>query len=219
MARCRTLRPVTPRTPALLVLLALAAALLLAGCGDDSSSGGDEPAAKAKTTKFEGATADPPKPAPRLQLKDSTGKRFDIADFRGKAVLVTFLYVNCPDVCPLMTANLHTAVKQLGPKANDLQIVAVSTDPERDTPKAVNKYLKKHQVTSEMRYLVGSKAKLEPIWKAWGVISRPDPTDPKKVEHSAPIYGISASGKITTLYASNFRPPQVINDVPILAEQ
>ena len=210
----------TIRNRALLALLALAAVLLLAGCGDDSDSGGgDKPAAKTSTTEFEGATANPPKPAPPLQLEDSTGKKFDLADFRGKAVLVTFLYVNCPDVCPLMAANLHTAVKQLGPKANDLQIVAVSTDPERDTPKAVNKFLKKHQGAGGMRYLVGKKAQLEPIWKAWGVISRPDPTDPKKVEHSAPIYGISASGKITTLYASNFKPPQVINDVPILAKQ
>lgn len=202
------------------MLLALAAgALLLAGCGDDSNSGGDEPAAKTKTTEFEGATANPPKPAPPLQLEDSTGKKFDLAEFRGKAVLVTFLYVNCPDVCPLMAANLHTAVKQLGPKASDVQVVAVSTDPKRDTPKAVNRFLKKHQGAGGMRYLVGSKAQLEPIWKAWGVISRRDPTDPEKVEHSAPIYGISASGKITTLYASNFRPPQVINDVPILAER
>ncbi|MEA2368471.1 MAG: hypothetical protein QOH38_1189, partial [Thermoleophilaceae bacterium] len=65
-------------------------------------------------------------------------------------------------------------------------------------------------------YLVGSKAKLASVWKSWGIVARPDRSDPEKVEHSAPIYGISASGKITTLYPSNFKPAQVVHDVPLL---
>ncbi|MEA2350286.1 MAG: hypothetical protein QOG86_1227 [Thermoleophilaceae bacterium] len=205
----------TTRSRSLAALLLVAVLALVAGCGS-SPDKKKQPAAVGKTTPFEGAVADPPKPAPPLQLSDSTGKPFDLASERGNAVLVTFLYVHCPDVCPLITGNLHTAVQQLGPKANKLKIVAVSTDPKGDTPKAVKKFLAAHQVQGEMRYLVGSKSKLASVWKSWGIVARPDRSDPEKVEHSAPIYGISASGKITTLYPSNFKPAQVVHDVPLL---
>jgi protein SCO1/2 len=207
-----------PRPLPLLALLATVAAL--GGCGGSSSSGKSAgPVAPAKPTPFEGAVANPPKPAPALKLTDSTGKPLDLASLRGKAVLITFLYTHCPDVCPLITGNLHTAVTKLGPKAANLQIVAVSTDPKGDTPKAVKKFLAAHQMTGTMRYLLGSKSELASVWKGWGVASRPDRTDPSKVEHSALIYGIGASGKITTLYPSNFNPAQIVHDVPLLQKQ
>jgi protein SCO1 len=201
-----------------LALVALAAAA--AGCGGSGKADkAAKPAVEAKKSPFQGAVADPPKPAPPLVLQDSTGKRFDLASLRGKAVLVTFLYVHCPDVCPLITGNLHTSLRLLGPKASSVRVVAVSTDPRGDRPAAVKKFLAHHQVTGEMRYLLGSAAKLRPVWKSWGIVARPDTSDPEKVEHSAPIYGISASGKITTLYPANFKPAQIVHDVPLLAKQ
>jgi protein SCO1/2 len=200
----------------LFFLTPLAVAAAIVGCGGSSKS---KPAVRSKPSEFQGAVANPPKPAPPLKLRDSTGKPFELAKERGKAVLVTFLYVHCPDVCPLETANLHTALKQLGPQASKVQLVAVSTDPKGDRPKAVNEFLARHQVTGEMRYLIGSKAQLAKVWQTWGIISKRDPSAPGKVGHSALTYGISASGKITTLYPSNFGPPQIVHDVPILAKQ
>jgi protein SCO1/2 len=204
--------------PALAAAL-VAALALLAGCGGSSSGKTTGSGVHSKPTPFQGAVATPPKPAPALRLTDSTGRELDLASLRGKAVLVTFLYTHCPDVCPLIAGNLHTSLKKLGPRASQVQVVAVSTDPKGDTPKATKRFLAQHRVTGEMRYLLGSKSELAAVWKAWGVIARPDRTDPSKVEHSAPIYGISASGKITTLYPSNFNPAQIVNDVPILAKQ
>jgi protein SCO1 len=201
-----------------LLALALIAAIL-AGCG---SSGDKKPAVESKSsgsTQFQGGVANPPKPAPALRLRDSTGKPFDLATLRGKAVLISFQYVHCPDECPLMTANLHTALKQLGPDASKVQVVAVSTDPKGDKPKAVNAYLAKHQVTNEMRYLIGSKRALAKVWKLWGIQSKPDPSAPGKVGHSALTYGISASGKITTLFPSNFPAAGLAHDARILTKQ
>ena len=74
-------------------------------------------------------------------------------------------------------------------------------------------------MTGTMRYLIGSKSTLGAVWKKWAIVARPDRASPDKVEHSALIYGISASGKITTLYPANFKPAQMVNDVPILAKQ
>jgi protein SCO1/2 len=209
----------TPRRRLLLAIALLVALLLLSGCGGSSSRRSGTPAAESKQSQFQGAEATPPKPAPALRLGDSTGRRFDLSSLRGKAVLVTFLYVHCPDVCPLIAGNMHTALRQLGPEASNVKVVAVSTDPKGDRPKDVKEFLAKHQVTGEMRYLLGSKAQLAKVWKAWGIISRPGPRGSNQVGHSAPIYGISASGKITTLYPSNFNPAQIVHDVPVLAKQ
>jgi protein SCO1/2 len=199
------------------VLCALA--LAVAGCGSSSSKpkGGSGISGKGKSDKFAGAVATPPKPAPPLVLRDSNGKQVDIARYRGKAVLVTFIYSHCPDVCPLIVGNLHSTLAKLGPQASKVQILAVSTDPRGDKPAAVNKFVAAHQMTGRMEYLLGSGSQLGAVWKAWGIVSRPAKKHPDQVEHSAPIYGISASGKITTLYPSNFEPAMIVHDAPVLA--
>jgi protein SCO1/2 len=219
------------RLPLALVLATLALAGLAACGGDDDDSGeksASEPNAKNVSGSGEkkngmpdyaGAVATPPKPAPPLELKDSNGKPFDISKYRGKAVLVTWLYVKCPDICPLIVSNLKVAQTKLGDKAKDVVIVAVSTDPERDTPKAVNKFIDARGMSGRMQYLVGAEGELGRAWKNWGIVAEPAAANPELIEHSSPIYGISASGKITTLYPANFKPDQIVHDVPLLAQQ
>jgi protein SCO1/2 len=210
----------------LLVALAVVASLGIAaaGCGGDDDDGADSGKTKAvaekpSTPDYEGAVATPPKAAPPLVLKDSKGKTFDIAEHRGKVVLVTWLYVNCPDICPLIASNLKVAKTKLGARGKDLEIVAVSTDPKRDKPKAVNKFLAERGVTDTMQYLVGSKRELGLTWKNWGVVVEPAAANPDLIDHYSAIYGISASGKITTLYPANFKPDDIVHDVPLLAQQ
>lgn len=136
-------------------------------------------------------------------------------------MLVTFIYDHCPDICPLIVGNLHTARAELGPKASDLQIIAVSVDPRGDTPKTVKAFLAEHQMTGRMEYLIGSRAQLERTWRDWNIVAKSSPSqgNPDAVEHSALIYGINGSGRMTTLYPSNFKPQQIVHDVPILASQ
>jgi protein SCO1/2 len=206
----------TRRLPLLLLTLVLA----VGGCGGSSGEKKETgTTAKGKAPSYQGAVATPPKPVPPLVLKDSTGKTVDISKFRGKAVLVTWLYVHCPDVCPLIAGNIHTALAKLGAKASDVKVIAVSTDPRGDKPATVEKFLAEHQVKGEMTYLVGSKQQLQAAWKNWGIVARPDKSNPERVEHSAPIYGVSASGKITTLYPANFKPAMIVHDAPLLAAQ
>jgi protein SCO1/2 len=206
-------------------MVALVAGLgVLAGCGGSSSSSESDSQASTSTNStdtpadYAGATANPPKPAPPLKLDDSLGTPVNIDDYRGKAVLVTFLYDHCPDICPTIVSNLRVAQNELGPQAEDMQIIAVSVDPKGDTPKTVNAFLKDHLMTGRMEYLIGSPAELGKVWKDWNITSREDPKNRELLEHSALIYGISASGEITTLYPSNFKPQQIVHDVPRLAD-
>jgi protein SCO1/2 len=169
------------------------------------------------SSSYAGSLASPPEPAPPLTLRNYKGERVDISSYRGEAVLLTFIYTHCPDVCPLIVGNLHTAQQQLGAQAAKAQILAVSVDSRGDTPKTVARFLAAHRMTGRMQYLIGSTPELAKVWKAWGVGSERDAKNPDLVEHSGLVYGISASGKITTLYAANFKPAEVVHDVPLLA--
>ncbi len=199
------------------ILPLVATALVIAGCGG-SGSGSHTTSTGAE---FAGTKATPTKPAPPLKLEDSLGRPVNIEDYRGNAVLVTFIYDHCPDICPLIVGNLHTAQNELRSEANQLQIIAVSVDPKGDTPKTVNAFLKEHQMTGRMEYLIGPRPQLERVWRDWHIVSKATPTknSPAAVEHSALIYGVSGSGELTTLYPANFKPAQIVHDVPILASQ
>jgi cytochrome oxidase Cu insertion factor (SCO1/SenC/PrrC family) len=107
-----------------------------AGCGSHSRPRG----ATTPGATFEGLAIQPPKPAPALAL-NYAGQPVKLSTFRGKAVLVTFVYTHCPDVCPLIVANLAAAQRQLGSEARHLQVIAVTVDPEHDTRRAVQQFL------------------------------------------------------------------------------
>jgi protein SCO1 len=200
------------------VTVAMVAAIAGCGGGDGGSASTGKPKrAVAPAAKFSGAVANPPKPAAPLVLRDYRGRLVDLNRFRGRAVLVTFIYTHCPDVCPLIVGNLKVARTKLGQDGRKLQILAVSTDPRGDTPKAVRKFLHEHAMTGRMDYLIGSRPQLARVWRRWGIIAKADRANPERVEHSALIYGISASGKLTTLYPANFKPEQIVHDVPKLA--
>jgi protein SCO1/2 len=193
-------------------LLLAGLALTGAGCGGSEAT---------STPRLLGTPAIPEKPAPPLNLRDSQGQPFSLEGDRGKVVLVTFIYTHCPDVCPLIVGNLRTAQNQLGAKAGDLRIVAVSVDPRGDTAGSVNAFLRAHDMTGRMRYLIGSRPELERVWAAWYVLSQASPkkTDPDFVEHSAMVYAVDADGKIAALYPPSFSPGEIVHDVPILASR
>jgi protein SCO1/2 len=210
----------SPILPSARIRLAGAAALVLLAVAGGVGCGSSDPGSTTTTrVSLAGGAVKRPEPVPPLRLDNSLGEPVNIADFQGKAVLVTFIYDHCPDVCPLIVGNLRTAQTELGDEADKVQVIAVSVDPKGDTPKTVKKFLADHQMTGRMQYLIGSRPQLEKVWTDWDIISRNSPkrTDPDAVEHSALVYGISASGDITAVYPANFKPKQIVHDVPILA--
>lgn len=198
-----------------LVLVAGGVALLTVGGSSGSTS---KPAASAQAKFAAEGTLTPVRAAPPLQLRNYLGEQVNLDSYRGKAVLVTFLYTNCPDVCPLITANLRVAQNLMGAaETAKVQMIAVSVDPNGDTRRAVGSFLARHQMTGRMKYLVGSAHELAAVWQAWGVGSERDVQKPQFVNHSGLIYGITGSGRRLTIYAANFKPSDIAHDVPLLA--
>jgi protein SCO1 len=197
----------------LVAIAGVVAVVAIGGNGGSQASG-----ARGGHGEFKAAEVfSTPTPAPGLALRNYLGQPVNIDSYRGKAVLVTFLYTNCPDVCPLITASLHSALELLGKEDSKVQVIAVSVDPRGDTPKAVAAFLARHEMTGRMQYLIGSAHELGRVWKAWGVGSERDAEQPQFINHTGLVYGISGSGRRTTIYAANFIPAEVAHDVPLLA--
>ncbi|MEV7414325.1 SCO family protein [Streptomyces sp. NPDC089919] len=124
--------------------LAVAAALALSACGSDSDKNNAVAEVNAPAKSKPGTVLDRPFQKPGLILTDTHGKQFDLrAQTKGKPTLIYFGYTHCPDVCPLTMSNIAVAKKALPQAEQDkLQVVFVTTDPERDTPASLGTWLK-----------------------------------------------------------------------------
>jgi len=127
------------------------------------------PAQQGESDAFRGGIVTPPLPKPRFVLTDTSGARFDFWNrTQGSVTLLFFGYTNCPDQCPMHMANIGVALKKLPPGlANQVKLVFVTTDPARDTPAELRRWLDsfdKHFVG-----LTGNEAALEAAQKAAGV--------------------------------------------------
>src|SRR5215510_8235428 len=94
-----------------------------------------------------GESADLPKigPAPAFSLTTQEGARLTLQDLRGKVVAVTFIYASCADTCPLLTAKLAGLQARLGTDfGTKVFFVAITVDPERDTPQVLKGYAQAH---------------------------------------------------------------------------
>ena len=165
--RPRRRPPGTRRLRRAILVAALLIAVVVAGCG--GSGAGSGAGGSTGGSGLQGLILKPLKPAPALALHNYTGQPVSLAALRGKAVLVTFVYTHCPNVCPLIVSGLAAAQRGLGKEAARLKILAVTVDPRRDTPAAIRTFLAARGATGRMDYLLGSAAQLRRTWKAWDV--------------------------------------------------
>ncbi|MFK0117302.1 SCO family protein [Streptomyces sp. NPDC090994] len=125
--------------------LLAAASLTLTACGSGDDAGSPVTVVSEDASSQQAATVlDKPFDKPDLVLTDTQGEKYDLREeTAGKPTLIYFGYTNCPDVCPLTMNNIAVAKKQL-PQAeqDELRVVFVTSDPERDTPAALGKWLK-----------------------------------------------------------------------------
>jgi protein SCO1/2 len=168
------------------------------------------------TKAFAGGELTPPRVAPPLSLHDASGRRFTLNAQRGRYVLVTFIYTHCPDVCPLITSNLNTVLRTLGPTAN-VDVLAVSVDPKGDTPAAVHAYVKAKHLEPTFHFLIGTRAELRPVWAAWHVLAVD--RKPGLVDHAAYTALVDPAGKERVLYDAQVNAQQVLHDLRLLKNQ
>jgi protein SCO1/2 len=151
--------------------------------------------------------------APAFSLRDQNGSRVNMAQFRGRPLIVTFLYSHCKDTCPVEARLINQAVQELG--SPPAAVLAFTVDPGHDTRASVRAFLRKEKITAPFRWVLGTKAQLAPVWKGYAIT--PQRTDE---EHMARIVLIDKRGMQRVGYPfDQTTPDRIAHDMRLLARQ
>lgn len=143
-------------------------------------------------------------------------ERIDTRDLRGKPYVVTFLYTDCVDVCPLIATELGQALERLG---RDVPVIAVSADPEGDTEVAVRRWFAERDLPDSFRYVIGTEEDLRPVWDAYYAAPQPDDRDVSA--HSASIWLIDGQGRLRSKFSGGIPvpPADIAHDLRVLLDE
>ncbi|WP_030938732.1 SCO family protein [Streptomyces sp. NRRL S-646] len=175
------------KTFAAAALLA-AATLTLSACGSGDDSNSPVAVVSEDTAQKPATVLDKPFEKPDLVLTDTQGKKYDFRkETAGRPTLIYFGYTHCPDICPLTMNNLAVAKKQL-PKAEQdkLRVVFVTTDPQRDTPAELGKWLR--GIDPQFVGLSGDFATIQAGARTLGISIEPTHKD-KKTGKTVSVHG------------------------------
>lgn len=132
--------------------------------------------------------------AAQLPLVDTQGRPARLADYRGRALVLFFGFVRCPDVCPTRLYELAQAMKALGPDRERVQVLLVTVDPERDTPALLKGYVAAFDPA--FGGLTGTTAQVDALAKRLYVAYRKVPLGADyTMDHSAATYLVDPQGR------------------------
>lgn len=206
------------------VLTALLLVSLLALACDPASS--TSIAAQGLTTQADGWRGLPleaERSLPAVTFEEISGEPFDLAgDLRGTPSLVFFGYTSCPDFCPAHLAAIASAMSLSRVSYDDLQVVFVSVDPERDTPERIEDYLGYFDAR-----MIGLRAPLDVVQEALDALDLPGPvidgTNPRDggalIAHPAQVIGFDADGQAQRTWPFGVRRSDWVTDLPRIVEE
>lgn len=162
--------------------------------------------------------AEPYPPAPEIALTRGNGNSFRLSELRGNIVLLFFGYTSCPDVCPTTMAQMKSALEKVGEdKAQQVKVVFVTVDPQRDTPERVQEYV--NHFNSEFIGLSGTESELQKAWNGYGVfrqIVEGTSAAGYLVDHTARVTLIDQDGNLRVSYGFETPVDDIVHDLKLL---
>ncbi|PWK06994.1 SCO family protein [Tumebacillus permanentifrigoris] len=157
-------------------------------------------------------------PAPNFTLQNIDGGNTTFHDEQGKVRLVEFFFANCPDICPLTTANMAHIQDQLKQKnefGKDVEFVSISFDPERDTNEVLKQYADRlHMDRSGWKVLRGTPEQTAQVADQFGVYLEKQ-ADGTFVHSTRSLYLVDRNNQIRKVYQMGNEMPtdEVYNDI------
>lgn len=156
-----------------------------------------------------GAVYDTPVPVADFTLSDQTGQPFTFSSARGKVVVMAFLFTHCGDVCPFSAIKMRLALDQLGEAAQNVELVVVDTDPERDTVPVLAQYSRELGLYNKWHMVTGPLADMQKLYQSLKITVIKESDDdvqstvknasdlgislPQKDKTDSPLFGLSDS--------------------------
>ena len=178
--------------------------------------------AQQNTENYRGGLVTPPLPKPGFVLTDTSGAAFDFRQkTEGYVTLLFFGYTYCPDQCPMHMANLSAALKRLpAGMANQVKLVFVTTDPARDSPPVLRRWLDlfdRHFIG-----LIGTERAIEAVERAAGVplATRQEPPNGNyAVSHANFVLAYSRDNRAHVIYPAGVSKDDWVHDLPLLINE
>jgi protein SCO1 len=125
------------------------------------------PTSTPSASGFDGAALPAQVRARDFTLVDQTGQRVSLSEYRGRVVVLAFLYSSCGSPCVLIAQQIRGALDEL---PQPVPVLIVSVDPQRDTPASVQRFLAGVSLTGRAHYLTGPVSELRPVWHSYGAM-------------------------------------------------
>jgi protein SCO1 len=200
-----------------LLALAGAAAVTLAERSDDEDGAAEvtEAGVQGPRSPFKGAQR--PLARPRdFALRDQDGGLVSLRGLRGRVVVLSPMYTNCRDSCPLIAQQIRDALGDLPSEERDqVTALALSVDPANDSAESARSFLLEQRVRGYLDFMVGSRAELRPVWRAYGFSPQT-----KRFEHNSYVVLIDRRGRQRVGFPISFLTPEsLLHDLRVLIRE
>ncbi len=209
-----------PRRTVGRLLATLSAGVLAAGCTAATAGGGapDRDGSRA----LHAVVPDIPAARPAFTLTDTGGRAYDFAErTRGRVTLLFWGYTACEDTCPAVLADIAAALRRQPESVRHAVIVVfATTDPRRDTPPVVRRWLDRFDTS--FVGLTGTAAQLAAAQRAAGVpvaVREPLPGGNYAVDHFAGVTAYSRADRVAAVYSATTTSRDYAADLPVLLEE
>ncbi len=159
-------------------------------------------------------------PAPGFALTDQAGQHVSLAGLHDKVLAITFIYVSCKDICPILTAKMAMLQRKLGADFGPrVRFVSITVEPEIDTPAVLASYAKAHGANlAGWSFLTGSPAQIKDVVKRYGAFAKRQ--KPGDVDHLFLTSLIDRRGNLRVQYLGyRFEPDEMLRDVHALMRE
>lgn len=185
--------------------LLIIASLLLLACAD-------------KPLPFKAKPVPDSPMAPNFKLTDQSGQPRALSDFRGKVVSLFFGFTHCPDICPTHLARQAEVMRLLGPQANEVAVLFVTLDPERDTPSALKTYM--DAFDPRFIALTGTQEVTDKVARQykifWQKTPLPDSALVYTIDHTTNSFVIDQSGRSRLIVPHEMSASDVAHDLQLI---
>ena len=147
-------------------------------------------------------------------LTGPDGEPVEASSLQGKPLLLFFGFTNCHNVCPTTLTRLSVLIKQLGSEADDIRVVLVSVDPDRDTPAVMKRYTA--SFGPWLLGLTGPEKDLDRLRETYGVYAAMESSDSKgtyNVMHSSVVFAFDANGRARLLISDLGDSDAIVSDL------
>lgn len=155
-----------------------------------------------------------------FSLTDHNGQQRKLADYNGKVAVIFFGFTHCPDVCPGTLIHMKEVMAALGEQADDVQVLFVTVDPERDSQEVLSQY-----VPAFDKRFVGLRGSLEQtkaVTREFKVFYGKVPGSSEgtySIDHTAASYVFDRNGKIRLMIKPSSPTEAIVADIKVLLSQ